>query len=308
MDEEVSDFTQCSVPDGAGGERLDVWLCTQLPDLSRARVQALIKDESITLAGNSVKSNRKTKPGETYLVEIPPPVPADPQPEDISLTVVYEDSDLIVISKPAGLVVHPAVGHASGTLVNALLFHCRDLAGVGGVARPGIVHRLDKDTTGLMVVAKNDIAMNGLVDQFKTGGVRKVYLAVVHGIPVPVRGTIRTLIGRHPVHRQRMAVVVRNGKEAITHWELEKKGSNGIALIRCRIETGRTHQIRVHLAHLGFPVLGDSVYGNSAKDKRLGVPNGQLLHSTELTFTHPRTGLPLIFKAPPPPGFDIFFA
>jgi len=308
MDDDVSDLRQYIVPDGIGNERLDVWLCAQMPDLSRARVQALIKDESITLMGNPVKSNRKPRPGETYEVEIPPPEPADPQPEDIPLNVVYEDSDLIVVNKSAGLVVHPAVGHASGTLVNALLFHCSDLAGVGGVARPGIVHRLDKDTTGLMVVAKNDITMNGLVDQFKTGGVRKVYLAVVHGVPVPAKGTIRTLVGRHPIHRQRMAVVMRNGKEAVTHWEVEKRGPNGTAVVRCRIETGRTHQIRVHLSHLGFPIVGDSVYGSAPKDKRLGVPNGQLLHSAELTFTHPKTGLPLIFTAPPPPGFDVFLA
>lgn len=307
MDDEVPDLRQYSVPDGAGGERLDVWLCAQLPDVSRARVQALIKDESITFAGTAVKANRKTKPGETYLVEIPPPEPADPQPENIPLNVVYEDSDLIVIDKAAGLVVHPAAGHASGTLVNALLFHCGDLAGVGGVARPGIVHRLDKNTTGLMVAAKNDVAMNGLVDQFKTGGVHKIYLAIVHGVPLPARGTIRTLIGRHPVHRQRMAVVARNGKEAITHWELEKAAANGTALVRCRIETGRTHQIRVHLSHLGFPIVGDSVYGNASKDKRLGVPDGQLLHSTELSFIHPRTGVPLTFTAPPPSGFNLFF-
>jgi len=308
MDDEVPDFRQYCVPDEGGGERLDVWLCTQMPELSRARIQALLKDEAITLAGTSVKANRKTRPGEIYLVEIPPPEPADPQAEDIPLCIVYEDSDLIVIDKQAGLVVHPAVGHASGTLVNALLFHCGDLSGVGGIARPGIVHRLDKDTTGLMVAAKNDIAMNGLVEQFKTGGVHKIYLAVVHGVPVPGKGTIRTLIGRHPIHRQRMAVVARNGKDAITHWELEKAGSNGTALVRCRIETGRTHQIRVHMSHLGFPIVGDSVYGNASKDKRLGVPDGQLLHSTQLSFIHPRTGLPLTFKAPPPPGFERFFS
>lgn len=306
MDQQTSDLRQYVVPDGPGGERLDVWLSAQLPDLSRARIQALIKEEAIKLDGNPVKANRKTKQGEVYSVEIPPPETAIPQPENIPLDVVYEDSDLIVINKPAGLVVHPAVGHATGTLVNALLFHCSDLGGVGGVARPGIVHRLDKDTTGLMVVAKNDLAMSGLVDQFKTGGVHKVYLAIVHGIPTPLKGTLRTLIGRHPIHRQRMDVVDRNGKEAITHWELVKKSSNGTALLRCRIETGRTHQIRVHLTHLGFPVVGDSVYGSISRDKRMGVSCGQLLHSTELSFTHPRTGIPLVFNAPPPPAFTQF--
>jgi len=293
----------CTVPPEAAGSRLDHWLVQVQPDFSRARLQSFIKDGRVTCAGQPVKANLKIKAGQSYVIDIPEPEPAEPLPEDIPLDIVYEDHDVIVIVKPAGLVVHPAAGHYTGTLVNALLFHCADLAGIGGVARPGIVHRLDKDTSGLMVVAKNDAAMAGLVAAFKAGTVKKVYMALVHGLPVPATGTIRSLIGRDPRDRKKMSVVGRNGKEAVTHYAVERLTPNG-TLVRCRIETGRTHQIRVHLTDLGFPIVGDGVYGSSGRDKRLpGKPTRQMLHAAELAFTHPVTGQPLAFTAPFPEDF-----
>lgn len=292
-----------TLPEGGISERLDVWLAERFPDLSRARLQALLKAGEITLDGQPVKPTAKPKTVATVRIVLPPPVPALPQPEEIPLDILYEDGDCLVINKPAGLVVHPAPGHASGTLVNALLFHCRDLRGIGGVERPGIVHRLDKDTSGLMVVAKSDAAMAGFVHLFQTGGIRKEYVAWVHGRPPQDAGTVSTLIGRHPEHRQKMAVVTRNGKPAITHYRVERV-AGPITLLRCRIETGRTHQIRVHTRYLGCPVAGDPVYGRPAADKQLTPPpSRQLLHAEHLTFTHPVTHVPMEFSAPLPPDF-----
>lgn len=291
-----------TVPEGAEG-RLDAWLAAQAPELSRARVQALIKAGQVTCGGAAVKANAKPKAGQVVEVEVPAPEPALPEPEDIPLEVLYEDGDCLVLVKPAGLVVHPAPGHASGTLVNALLHHCRDLGGVGGVQRPGIVHRLDKETSGLMVVAKNDAAMAGFVRLFQTGGITKEYLTLVHGAPPKVSGTVCSLIGRHPVDRKRMAVVTRNGKQAVTHYEVERQ-VEALTLVRCRIETGRTHQIRVHMQSLGCPVAGDALYGRPAADRRLvPVPARQMLHAARLAFAHPVTGVAMAFTAPLPQDF-----
>jgi len=301
-DEEEPGVLALTVPEGAEG-RLDAWLASQVAELSRARIQALIKEGRVTSGGAAVKANAKPKVGQVIEISVPAPVAAVPLPEEIPLDILYEDSDCLVLNKPAGLVVHPAPGHASGTLVNALLHHCLDLGGVGGVERPGIVHRLDKETSGLMVVAKNDAAVAGFVRLFQTGGIVKEYVALVHGVPPKPSGTVRSLIGRHPEHRKKMAVVARNGKEAVTHYTVERRLGD-ITLVRCRIETGRTHQIRVHMQSLGCPVVGDALYGKSTADKRLPQrPTRQLLHAARLAFSHPVTGAPMAFTAPLPEDF-----
>lgn len=289
-------------------ERLDAWLASQVTDLSRTRIQSLIKAGQVTCQGVSVKANAKPQAGTIVEISVPPLQPARPLPEAIELDILYEDSDCLVLNKPAGLVVHPAPGHATGTLVNALLHHCADLQGVGGVERPGIVHRLDMDTSGLMVVAKNDLAMAGFVKLFQTGGIRKEYLALVHGALPDQKGTLRSLIGRHPTNRKKMAVVTRNGKAAVTHYQVERS-IGPITLVRCHIETGRTHQIRVHLQSLGCPVIGDSLYGRHAADRELvPPPNRQMLHAAWLNFAHPVTGEALAFHAPCPADFSVYTA
>ena len=289
------------VPAQATGLRLDAWLAGIMPGLSRSRIQSLITAGAVTVDDRPARPSTRLLAGQTICLTIPPPESATPRPEAISLDIVFEDAALLVLDKPAGLVVHPAPGHATGTLVNALLHHCDDLGGIGGVERPGIVHRLDKDTTGLMVVAKTDAAMAGLVAQFMAGGVRKVYLALAHGVPRNARGVIDTLIGRHPHDRKRMAVVSRNGKQAVTRYAVLRPFA-GAALIEAHIETGRTHQIRVHLAHLGHPIIGDPLYGSRRLDQALAVcPARQMLHATRLAFTHPVSGAPLDFSRPPPP-------
>ncbi len=281
------------------GQRLDVWLATVLPGCSRARVQALLRTGQITRDGATLRPSEMTRTGQVITVVIPPPTPATPQPEDRPLDIVYEDADLVVLDKPADLVVHPAPGHATGTLVNALLHHCDDLAGIGGVERPGIVHRLDKDTTGLLVVAKHDAAMAGLVHAFQSHQIRKEYLAIVHGTPRQTAGTLTTRIGRDPANRKRMAVVPVHGKIATTHYQIEEKFQVA-TLIRARIETGRTHQIRVHLAHLGTPIVGDPLYGGTRRDRNLPLlPTRPMLHATRLAFAHPMQGTQLSFERPP---------
>ena len=266
------------------------------------------------------------KPGDLLRVVLPEPAPALPQPEDMALPIVYEDKDLIVIDKPAGLVVHPGAGNETGTLVNALIAHCGDsLSGIGGVKRPGIVHRLDKDTSGLLVVAKNDRAHHGLSEQFaahgRDGRLERSYLAIVWGVPERRQGKISAAIDRSTANRQKMAVSKgANAREAVTHYEvLEVLGNPPVAsLIRCVLETGRTHQIRVHMAHIGHPLLGDSVYGSgfrtSAKKlseaarEALNSLNRQALHATSLGFEHPRTGKPMQFDSPAPEDFDRLLA
>lgn len=294
----------------ANGVRLDAWLAAQCaPEFSRSRIQALIAEGLVCVDGAAVSAKTKLKAGQEIAMEIPPAVPADPQPEDIPLEIVYEDSDIAVINKQADLVVHPAPGHPSGTLVNAILFHCgKELTGIGGTIRPGIVHRLDKDTTGLIVVAKNEQALNNLAAQFKNGRTSKTYLTLVHGAPPASSGTVKTTIGRHPTDRKKMAANPPRGKEAVSHYTVVKRFKS-TSLVRVRIETGRTHQIRVHMAFLGCPVVGDPLYGKGALDRRIpGSPERQLLHAAEFSFDHPSSGKRIELKADMPPDMRLIIA
>lgn len=290
--------------------RLDKKILETHPDFSRSRIEGLIKSGFVTVNGAvAEKAGMKVGDDDEVVVEIPPPVPAIPEPEAIALDIVYEDDDIIVINKMPGMVVHPAPGHFTGTLVNALLHHCPNLSGIGGVARPGIVHRLDQDTSGLIVVAKSQKAMDGLVKAFASHkAIEKTYLAVCHGRPRLDAGRIENLIGRHPVDRKRMAIVEKNGKAAITNWKvLSKNIAQPISIIECRIETGRTHQIRVHTASLGTPVIGDKVYGKSALDKRLDpIPARQMLHAWKLKLYHPVTSKIMEFTAPIPTDMQAY--
>jgi 23S rRNA pseudouridine1911/1915/1917 synthase len=303
-----------------GSARLDRVLAQRSPALSRSRLKALILAGSVTVKDAVVRDPAyHVAKGDTIIIDVPEAAPAEPQGEDIALDIVFEDDDIIVIDKPRGLVVHPAAGHASGTLVNALIAHCgSSLSGIGGVKRPGIVHRLDKDTTGLMVVAKNDQAHQSLTAQFadhgRTGPMERGYMAFVWGVPNRPHGTIDAPIDRHPHAREKMAVR-QGGREAITHFEVlssfaGRDGKPVASLLACRLETGRTHQIRVHLAHLGHPLLGDSVYGAHFKTKagQLGAEGKdtltalgrQALHAYLLALEHPRTGELLHWEAPLP--------
>jgi 23S rRNA pseudouridine1911/1915/1917 synthase len=276
------------------GERLDKALATLAEELSRARVQALLEAGHITPAR---EPKYKVKAGEEYIITLPTPAPSHMLAEDLPLEVVFEDEDVLVLNKPAGLVVHPAAGHASGTLVNALLHHSKGaLSGIGGVERPGIVHRLDKDTSGLMVVAKNDVAHRALSAQFADRTLSRTYLAVVWGLPQPLKGRIEAPIARDPKHRQRMAVVA-TGKPAATRYETIKPLSVA-SLVRCTLETGRTHQVRVHMAHIKCPLLGDPVYGGRRKAP-LGFSR-QALHAAALKFIHPKSDKEMQFEAPLP--------
>ncbi len=285
--------------------RLDAWLAEEEPEHSRARWQALIKEGLVTVNGRAAKKNRHLRDGDRVAWEIPEPVEATPQPEDIPLDILYEDHDLIVINKPAGLVVHPAAGNETGTLVNALLHHCTDLAGIGGEIRPGIVHRLDKDTSGVMVAAKNEVALNELSRQFRYRETEKEYLALVWSVPKDKRGTVRNTIGRHPIHRKKMAVNVPNGRNAVSHYEVIEP-LNGAALVRVRIETGRTHQVRVHMAHIKTPIIGDKVYG---RVRKAGIKaDRQMLHAEKLSFSHPKTNKRMRFEAPLPKDFQTALA
>lgn len=277
------------------GLRIDQFVVTHLPSLSRARAQALLKSGHITLNGVAAKASARLRVGDFVRVIEPPAIPAGIEAQDIPLDVIFEDDDFIVINKPAGLVVHPAAGNRDGTLVNALLHHCKELSGVGGVERPGIVHRLDKDTTGCLVAAKNDAAHRALVRQFAGRSVNKIYLALVSGRFAKLSGEVNAPIGRHPVNRKKMAVIER-GRPSRTGWRVLRDLPSG-ALVECTLHTGRTHQIRVHLKHLGHPLLGDEVYG-----KRGDFPR-QMLHAWKLAFAHPRTGKPVDFQSPIPPDF-----
>lgn len=300
------------------GWRLDRFLALKLPELSRSRIQALIEAGRVSCGRATIKdANHRIKPGESYAVSLPPPLPSEPQGEDIPLDVVYEDKDLIVIEKPAGLVVHPAAGNLDGTLVNALIHHCgASLQGVGGVRRPGIVHRLDKDTSGLLVAAKNERAMRSLAKQFAAHAVERAYHAVVWGSPRTSTGLIETRIGRNPFDRKRMGVLRGGGKEARTHYKvLERFGPAErpfASLVECRLETGRTHQIRVHLAHIGHPLIGDPSYGRARHTPRAKSANEetayrlvaafprQALHAGLLGFHHPSLQKPMHFGSPWP--------
>ncbi|WP_112663930.1 RluA family pseudouridine synthase [Microvirga flavescens] len=308
------------VEEHAAPERLDRVLAHAWSDLSRSRLQALIREGHALVDGQIViDTSRKVAAGAHIALSVPPPAPAEPVAQAMSLTVVYEDEDLIVIDKPAGLVVHPAAGHESGTLVNALIAHCGEsLSGIGGVKRPGIVHRLDKDTSGLLVVAKNDRAHQGLAEQFadhgRTGPLERAYLALVWGTLERQHGTVEAALARSTHNREKMAVVSEErGRYAITHYRIEEPLpalAPTATLVRCELETGRTHQIRVHMAHIGHPLLGDLVYGSGFKTKAnrlsqaqqdaLAALGRQALHATVLGFEHPRTGEFLQFESPLP--------
>ncbi|MPM68425.1 Ribosomal large subunit pseudouridine synthase D [bioreactor metagenome] len=279
--------------------RLDAFLAAQAEGLTRSAAARLIEEGRVLVDGRQpVKSLRLTG-GETLTVELPDPEPTEVRPEDIPLDVVYEDDDVIVVNKPKGLVVHPAPGHPSGTLVNALLHHCgSSLSGIGGVLRPGIVHRIDRDTSGLIIAAKNDLAHQKLASQLQDHTLARTYECIVVGNLKDDAGTVDAPLGRSPADRKKQAVV-QGGRRAVTHWEVIARYP-GFTHVRCRLETGRTHQIRVHMAHLGHPILGDTVYG--AKKPVPGL-QGQCLHATGLRFLHPRTGLPVELACPLPEEF-----
>ena len=302
------------VPEDKAGTRLDRWLAEAGTGLSRSQLQRLIEAGRVTPAGAGAAPRplsdaaRRVRPGEVFAVSVPPPAPATPAAEAIALSVLYEDDDLIVIDKPAGLVVHPAAGHAGGTLVNALLAHCAgSLSGIGGVSRPGIVHRLDKDTSGVMVAAKNDAAHHSLARQFHDHDLERAYYAVVWGVPSPRRGEIAGNIGRSPANRKKMAVVERGGKSALTRYQVIRPIGTAASLVRCDLATGRTHQIRVHLAQRGHPVVGDPLYGGGVRHRLRGAPeavrlrlaaqDSQLLHAFLIGFRHPKTGELLRFES-----------
>lgn len=283
------------------GLRVDVFLAGCLPELTRSAVQRLLAEGSVTCGGAPVRKNARTEAGAVYAVTLPEVRPVETAAQDIPLDIVYEDGDVLVINKPKGLVVHPAAGHEDGTLVNALLAHCGEsLSGVGGERRPGIVHRIDKDTSGLLVAAKNDFAHLALSAQLADHTMARTYEAVVCGNLREDAGTVDAPIGRHPTDRKRMAVTQKNARRAVTHWSVIAR-YNGYTHIRCELETGRTHQIRVHMAHIGHPLLGDLVYGHKRPEKGL---SGQCLHARALRFIHPRTGKLVTFTCPLPDYFQ----
>lgn len=288
------------VPESASGQRIDKFLSDFLEGQSRSYLQKLVKEGRVFVQGKSVKANYRITEGEEIGLEIPDMEEPDILPENIPLDILYEDDDLLVVNKPKGMVVHPGAGHYSGTLVNALLYHCAgNLSGINGVLRPGIVHRIDMDTTGSLVVCKNDFSHNSLAEQLKEHSISRRYRAIVHGVLKEEEGTVEAPIGRHPVDRKKMAVNYRNGKEAVTHYHVLERFRQ-YTYIECRLETGRTHQIRVHMAGIGHPLLGDAVYGPSRRSFNL---QGQTLHAQVLGFLHPRTGAYMEFEAPLPEYF-----
>ena len=292
------------------GTRLDKYIASAVPEISRMRIKGLILDGQVR-SGDKVYDNTswKVKTGQVFEISVPASVEPEPQGQDIPLNVAYEDDYLIIIDKPAGMVVHPAAGNEDGTLVNALIHHCGDsLSGINGVKRPGIVHRIDKDTSGLMVVAKTDMAHAGLAEQFADHSLERAYLAIVRHRPYPADGTIDAAIGRSPRNRQKMAVVGRGGKHAVTHFTTKQRLGDAASLVECRLETGRTHQIRVHMTHIGHPLIGDPVYGRSQKTRDLPPKvreaishfNRQALHAYVIGFTHPVTDEQIRFESPVP--------
>lgn len=283
------------------GERLDQFLARSVPELTRSGAQKLLEDGAVTLAGAPARKNRKTVPGEVYILELPDPEPIEAVPQDIPLDIVYEDADVIVVNKSVGMVVHPAAGHPDGTLVNALLYHCgNSLSGINGRLRPGIVHRIDRDTSGLIIAAKNDAAHLALAGQLEDHSLYREYHAIAVGGFREDSGTVDAPIARHPTDRKKMAIDREKGKRAVTHWEVLERYS-GFTYLKCRLETGRTHQIRVHLASIGHPLLGDTVYGGKRPYPGLA---GQCLHAKKLSFIHPRTGERVEVECPLPEWFE----
>lgn len=290
-----------AAPEDAG-TRLDAFLAGKM-EKTRSSVQKLIEEENVRLNGTPAAKNARLREGDRVEATEPPPEVLDVKPQNIPLDIVYEDQDLLVVNKPKGMVVHPAAGNPDGTLVNALLFHCGDsLSGINGVIRPGIVHRIDKDTSGLLIVAKNDRAHQSLAEQIAVHSFTRIYNAVVYGIVKEEEGTVSAPIGRHPTDRKRMAVLSSGGREAVTHYRVLERFP-GFTLVECRLETGRTHQIRVHMAHIGHPVAGDPVYGPK---KCITELQGQCLHARVIGFIHPATGEYLEFDSGLPPYFERF--
>ena len=300
MDEE-----RIQITDEESGERIDALLSRKFPALSRSLIQKCMEAGTVTVNGKPVKKNARANAGDEIVFAFPETESLPVEPQNIPLDIVYEDEDIIIVNKARGMVVHPAPGHPDGTLVNALLYRCGDsLSGIGGVQRPGIVHRIDKDTSGLLAVAKNDFAHQGLSAQLSDHSLCREYVAVVNGNFREESGVVDRPIGRHPVDRKRMAVTEKNSKRAVTHWEV-LENYRGYSMVLCRLETGRTHQIRVHMASIGHPLLGDGLYGAKCPDKGL---EGQCLHARRLCLIHPRTGEALQFEAPLPDYFNEILA
>ena len=297
------------VTEDESGQRLDACIGAFCEELSRSQAAKLIDDGAVKVNGAPAKKKREVQEGDEIEIDLPELREMTAEPEDIPLDVVYEDSDIIVINKPKGMVVHPAAGNTSGTLVNALLYRCRgSLSGIGGVLRPGIVHRIDKDTSGLLVVAKNDAAHRALAEELKYHGIEREYHALANGGFKTASGTVDLPIGRHPTDRKRMAVLrdCATSKNAVTHYEVEEAFGK-VTYLKLRLETGRTHQIRVHMSYLGHPLLGDTVYGGGGtqfEKKHQALLSGQALHAKRLTLTHPRTKERMVFECPLPPEFE----
>lgn len=298
------------------GTRLDKWLAGAVADLSRERLKTLIKQGRVRADGETITDpSYGVKPGQTFDVDVPEPTSPIPKPQEIPLVIAYEDEAVIVVNKPAGLVVHPAPGNPDHTLVNALIHHCGDsLSGIGGVRRPGIVHRLDKDTSGLMIAAKSDAAHQALAADFAARRIDRKYLALVWGVPKPSAGKIEGNIGRSPKNRRKMAIVSRGGREALTQYKVRERFGDAVSLIQCKLATGRTHQIRVHMTHIGHPIVGDATYGRAPARKLRSLPmdtaqaisdaNRQLLHAGTLGFRHPSTEAVMSFDSDLPVEFE----
>lgn len=282
--------------------RIDKYLAQTVPDISRSYLQKLVTDGQVLVNGVPVKTSYKLKSGDAVQVTIPEPEVLQIIPEDIPLDILYEDADILIVNKPKGMVVHPAAGHTTGTLVNAVMYHCKDeLSSINGVLRPGIVHRIDMDTTGILVVCKNDMAHQSLAEQLKVHSITRIYYAIVYDNLPEEEGTIHKPIGRHPTNRKKQAVNVKNGRDAITHYRVLERLQGKYTLVECRLETGRTHQIRVHMASIHHPLLGDTLYGPAKDPFHL---QGQTLHAGVLGFVHPRTGQYVEFRAELPEYFQ----